>query len=127
MTAAGLFVDPADVLCDVLAPFGSTGRLTPPDLAVQLPFIRVTLVGGSDDRVTDSATVDVDVFHTSITTAMVLAAQVRQALIDQSPHVVGAAVLDACFTVARPRWLPYGTPNVTRVVATYRVTSRRQT
>lgn len=123
---AGLFPDSADVLCDVLAGFGDTGVITPPNLETVLPFIRTGHVGGSDDLVTDRTTVDVDVFAGSITASNLLGERVRQFLL-AGPHVAGGVVLDLVRTVSGPRQFPWPTAGVFRCSATYRVSARRST
>lgn len=127
---AGLFPDVPDVLCDLLAAFTSPeriGRSTPDDFNGMLPFIRVGGLGGSDDRVTDRGTVDVDVFSADgTTTTNQLGERIRQFLIS-GPHTVNGIVLDSFRTAVGPRDLPWATPNVFRSGATYRVSARRMT
>lgn len=123
---AGLFPDVEDVFCDLLAGFGEVGKITPADFTGLLPFIRVGCIGGSDDRVTDQATIDVEVFDATITGSNLVAERIRQFLIP-GPHMVGSVVLDGVRTLSRARQLPWGTPDVFRSFATYRATSRRQT
>lgn len=122
---AGLFPDVGDVACDLLARFGTVGRYTPPDLSARLPFVRVGVVGGSDDRFTDTSTLDVECFDG--VNSDLLAEQIRQFLIGGTVHVVGGVVFDSFRTVARPRPLPWPTPGVFRSIATYRVACRRTT
>lgn len=114
-----------DVCCDLLASYGTTGLITPTDLTGTLPFLQPVTIGGNGDRFTDNAVMDLNIFHNSIPAAMALAGQVR-AFLEQTGHVQGGHVLDSFSTITRPRWLPYGTPGVFRVITTYRVTSRRQ-
>lgn len=123
---AGLFPDVADVFCDLLARFGQTGLITPPNLGDVLPFIRSKTVGGSDDLVTDRTSVDVDVFAASMPAAVLLGEQIRQFL-EAGPHIVDGAVIDFARTVARPRLLTDMTlqTGVFRCIATYRVSTRR--
>lgn len=123
---AGLFPDVEDVFCDLLADFGETGKITPPDFTGLLPYIRVGCVGGNDDRVTDRSSIDVEVFGDSIISSNLLAEQIRQFLIP-GPHLINGVVLDGIGTLSRPRQLPWGTPDVFRSFATYRATARRIT
>jgi hypothetical protein len=126
---AGLFPDTADVFCDLLAGFfldGHLGLSAPGNLGDVLPFGRIGGLGGSDDRITDRSTVDVDVFHLSIPASNLLAEQIRQFLIS-GPHTVNGVVIDSVRTVLRPRQLPWPTTGVFRSAATYRVSARRST
>lgn len=96
----------------------------PPDLQDVLPFVRVTLVTGRDDGVTDYSVVDLDVFANSRATAYALAMDLRSRL-TAGPHRVGQVVLDRIRTEEKPRRLPWDDENIWRLGATYRISARR--
>lgn len=131
MSSAGLFPDIADVTVQIVAQLvgdARAGVMTPPDLAQQLPYVRVSMVGGNDDLMTDHAAVDVDVFAADIPTSNLLGEQVRRLLLGNPVgmgHVVGAAVVDSYRTITRPRQIPYPTTGVWRNGATYKTQARR--
>jgi hypothetical protein len=109
---------------------------TPPDLQDRLPFVRITRYGGPDDGITDHASVDVDVMHTSRALALQLANDIREELTSR-PHRVttaaGVMVLDRATTTTGPFEPPAATSNnglrvdinLRRFTAAYRVSARR--
>jgi hypothetical protein len=118
----------ADVAClALLTPWGETGLRIPDDgVDAHLPYILLHISGGSDDRITDYASLDISVYHRSLGEAKETASAIRSFLEHGGPHIVGGQVIDRFGTTARPQELPFGTPDVFRVVATYQTTSRRQ-
>jgi hypothetical protein len=98
--------------------------VTPAGLAALLPFVRVGLVAGTDDRVTDYSVVDIDVFHGDRESARVLAEVIRTFL-SAAPHRAAGFILDTVYTEAKPRPLPWDIADVHRYGATYRITARR--
>ena len=117
-----------DVIIELVADLGAGGTAVGTDLQTTLPFIRVHRLGGTDDRITDSARIVVDAFESTRPRSQQLAEAVRQRLLN-FPHVVGGAVIDRVTTVAAPQEVPWGPPNaasgVRRFTATYTVSSRR--
>lgn len=114
-------------LLDLLTPLAANnGTETPPDFTGLLPFLRVNRFGGTDDRVTDTASVSVDVFAATRRDAQPLAEQVRQLLL-AGPHIVDGYVLDHVSTVSAPAEAPWENTSVRRWSATYRVSARRPT
>lgn len=101
------------------------GTVTPNDLASTLPFVRVGRVGGNDDRRSDFARIDVDVYAASEVAAYQLAEALRQALI--SGYVrTPLGMIDRATTETAPTQVPYDNPAVWHVMATYRVATRRR-
>lgn len=101
----------------------------PADLEKKLPLVQVQITpGGGDDRVTDTALVDIDVFAGTRTGMWDLARDTRAALLAAAgQHVPGArVVIDSVDTAQRPAPVPYGTPAIRRAVATYALASRAQ-
>jgi hypothetical protein len=125
------FPDVERAVCDLLAGLGATGTETPAGLQSQLPYIRVTRTGGSDDRVTDTATVSVDVFAADATTAKAVAGQARQRLtmgpfLSDVPFGTGHGRIDRARTVTGPQMLPASDgDNLRLAVASYSVALRR--
>lgn len=104
---------------------GHTGTETPENLQQAFPFVRVTLVTGTDNRITDVGTYDVDVFTATRSASFRLAERIRAALIGY-PHRVGDVVLDYVYTESKPRLLEWDDEVGTRRFgATYQVSARR--
>ena len=105
---------------------GTTGGETSTALQTELPFIRIRRIGGSDDRVTDTARVDVRVYEVDLSAAEELSETIRQRLIS-GPAATVHGVMDRAFTEAGPLEVPGPDPDRYRVVSTtYRVSVRRR-
>lgn len=98
---------------------------TPPDLEGRW-FVRIQVINGVDDGLTDAAVVDVESFAPTRAEAHDLAAQARMAILALAGTTGPGGLVDTVDTVARPRWIDYRNPAVNRVAATYRVTTRLQ-
>jgi hypothetical protein len=108
-------------------PSGGSPRVataTPPNLASVLPFARVALVTGSDDRVTDFSVVDVDAFDVDREATRLLAESIRTFLTAKS-HQSGGFIIDSISTETKPHPLPWDIAGVHRYGATYRISARR--
>lgn len=117
------FPDIELAVVDLLALLANAGTVTPADLQARLPFHKVHRFGGSDDRITDTARVDVDTFAADHS-GRVAAEAVRQVLL-AGPHRVGAVVLDRVLTASAPVEVPYGGTGVRRWTASYQISARR--
>jgi hypothetical protein len=102
----------------------SIGTSTTPDLGNLLPFIRVTRFGGADDRITDTARVDIDVFGATRPDAYPLAETVRQRML-AAPHTVNGVVIGTVTTDAAPTEVPWDDQLIRRWTASYQVKARR--
>lgn len=127
----GVYPDATRAVCDLLASLGTCGTETPATLENDVPYIRVTRTGGSDDLVFDSSTVSVDVFAGDATTAKAVAEQARQRLV-MGPFATGVDYrtahgrIDTARTVVAPQLLPpTDSDNLRLAVASYRITMRR--
>lgn len=95
-----------------------------------LPFVLVgRLPGGGDDKVTDTATVQLDVFAATRTGASDAAREVHARMSDLRPQATiqlstGAARIDIAGTVEAPFWLNYRDSTLSRYVARYSIASR---
>lgn len=87
-------------------------------------FVRVTLVTGRDDGITDYSVVDIDVFADSRATAYAWSRDIRSRLTG-SPHRVDTGILDRVKTEEKPRRLPWEDEETWRFGATYRISARR--
>jgi hypothetical protein len=129
VTTPGGYPDIERVVCDLLADLGGTGTRTPADLQAVTPFLRVRRVGGVDDRVTDRARVDVEVFATTREAGEDLAEQVRQRLSVRGPLVVTSegrpVVVDRSMLLAGPVEVPWPDVVVRMFHASYQLESRR--
>lgn len=120
------FPKAARVVAALLTDLGTTGGETSTTLQDDLPFIRVRRIGGTDDRVTDVARVDVRVYAEDLSDAEGLAETIRQRLIS-GPSTTVHGVLDRAVTEVGPQEVPGPDPDHYRVVSTtYRVSVRRR-
>ena len=131
----GSFPDVEAGVLDVLAPLAPGSNETPPDLDRRLAAVgdaavagwfRVRRIGGGDDGVTDAAQVDVDVFATSRQRAFDLARAARELLTDGPAPSAPGCILDRVTVVVAPVEVPNENVRITRYLATYRATARRQ-
>ncbi len=97
---------------------------TPANLQDLPVFVRVSLVTGRDDRITDYSVVDIDVFASSRAVAYAWAQDIRSRLTG-GPHRAGSGVIDRVVTEEKPRRLPWADENVRRFGSTYRISARR--
>ena len=101
------------------------GTSTPGDLEDNLPYIRIGMVRGSDDSVTDRTLVDVEYFDDTRTKASVGAEDLRETILDfQGKQDSLGYLVDRVRTHARPVWVDYRNPKIQRYVATYQVDTR---
>lgn len=107
-------------------PAATVSAETPKDLETKLPFIRLAVVGGADDRLTDSTVIDVETFAASRYDAGILAEEVRDAILSFQGREDSANrwLIDTTDTLTRPRWVDYRNPLVQRYVGTYSVGMR---
>lgn len=120
------FPDVERAVGDLVGDLGTAGSETNITLQSTLPYIRVRRLGGSDNRVTDAARVDVHVYDKDATAAKVIAEQVRQRLIS-GPSTTTHGVIDRAWTEVGPQTIPADdTANIRQVVATYRISMRRR-
>lgn len=114
------------IVAAVVTDLGETGSETSTDLQDSLPFIRIRRIGGSDNRVTDTARIDVRVYDAELSDAFVLSETIRQLLIS-GPTATPHGVLDRAETEVAPQEVPGPDPDHYRVVSTtYRVSVRRR-
>lgn len=90
-----------------------------------ISFLRIQVVGGMDDSITDTALVDVDAFAPTRDGARDLAEKVRAWLHSATGHVFGGVLIDSVRTSLRPRWRSYGNPKIQRFVGSYWVSTRK--
>lgn len=120
------FPKAARIVAALLTDLGTTGGETSTTLQDDLPFIRVRRIGGTDDRVTDVARVDVRVYAVNLSDAEDLSETIRQRLISR-PSATVHGVLDRAVTEVGPQEVPGPDPDHYRVVSTtYRVSVRRR-
>lgn len=96
----------------------------PNDLKTRVPFALVTRVGGSDDYITDTALVDVDVFGTTRVQALEAARAVHNAMMHLRHSSVNGVLIDLVETETGPSWVNWADENVQRYVMSYRIDSR---
>lgn len=125
------FPDAERALGDLLADLGTCGTETPLTLQDGLPYIRLSRTGGTDDLVTDTATVSVDVFAADASSAKNTAALVRQRLI-RGPLLADVSfatahgLVDQVRTAIGPQMIPpTDSDNLRLCAASYTVHMRR--
>lgn len=111
-----------------------TGSETPANMQTRLEggllFLRAVRVGGIDNRITDHAAIDCDIFALTYAAASDGAEILRGVLLGY-PHRVGSTngtggvVIDSVFTEIGPRELPWENGAVRRFGATYQLSARR--
>jgi hypothetical protein len=126
MPVLAVFPDVERAVGDLVGDLGTAGSETSITLQSSLPYIRIRRLGGSDDRVTDAARVDVHVYDTNATDAKAIAGQIRQRLIS-GPSVTTHGIIDRAWTEVGPQMIPADdTADIRQVVATYRISMRRR-
>lgn len=127
------FPDAQRVLVDALQPLivdwmeltdddRHVGIETPTNLDTVVPFVRVTVIGGTRDRLNASHRVDIDVFASTYQTSYDLADYIFEWLTGPPP---GPTVFDRVDCDATPHEEPWG-DNVRRFGATYQLVYRRR-
>ena len=114
-----------DIEAALVASLG-TGTVTrlPADLQTRLPLRRVRRVGGGDNRITDVARVDIEIYAASRAAAMDAAREIQQRLIS-APFIADDVVIDRCTTEVGPHEVAYPDETTRLVSATYRIAARR--
>lgn len=130
MTLPG-WPDAERAVCDLLSSLGTTGTETPQALQSEVPYIRVTRTGGSDDLITDNANISVDVFAADASTAKSVAEACRQRLVrgpyrSDASFVTDHGIIDRARTLSAPLSLPpTDSDNLRLAVASYEISVRR--
>lgn len=126
-TVLAPFSDVEDALLILLDDLGPNGTFKPAGVT---DFILVYAFTGSDDRITDTPRVGIDVFAPTRTIGLPRAEAVRQRML-AAPHAVttpsGVVVIDSVRTGQRPVEIPYGDSQVRRWESSYTVELRRPT
>lgn len=99
----------------------AVGNRTPSTVTGRV--VRVMKLGGPRGPITDSPTVDIDVYAPTRDQALALAEQIDEEL--QPRTRVGDAIIDFVRTDTSPRQLPWSNSNTTRYSATYSLSLRR--
>lgn len=97
----------------------------PARFEADMPVIRVSRGPGSDDGITDSHLIDVEVFAASAGPMWQLAEDARQAMLRLAGRAVNGALVDTVATAASPTRDDYENPAVERAVASYRLSLRQ--
>lgn len=87
--------------------------------------VRILRLGGTRDRVTDRATVAIDVIHAGEAQAEDLAENIATWLVDTRPIRGAGRLLDGADVDVAPHSLPYPDPSLSQFSATYVVSARR--
>lgn len=91
-------------------------------------FLKLTLVSGSDDGVTETSRVDLEAFAPTRGDAhdFALAAREEMHALAGTARMDGSGLVDAVSTTQRPVWVSYNNPAIHRFVGSYSVAARRQ-
>lgn len=93
-------------------------------LTAALPMLRVQRIGGADDRLTDTARLDLETFAATYDTASDLARRVHTTALALAHTTVAGVLIDTVETVSGPMWVDYENQDVQRFVATYEAAVR---
>lgn len=127
------------LLLDRLVPLIASG-LMPADAAIlsastDLPadlagtwHLRVRVISGSDDGVTEQSRVDVDAFAPTREMAYDLAKLARTSMegLAATARVDGSGLIDGVSTTQRPVWVDYANPDIQCFQTAYVVSVRQQ-
>lgn len=96
------------------------------DLKEQLPFHRITTVGGFDDGFTDTSVFDIESFASTRFEAGAQAEEMRMLILSTATKAdtLQRWLIDTIRTTARPRWVDFRNSRIQRYVATYEVAMR---
>ena len=127
------FPDPERAVGDLLGDLAAGGAGNKTYTSLQsgpLPYIRVRRTAGTDDEITDSATVDVSVFAADATEAKSVAESCRQRLISGpfagTTFITAHGRIDRAVTDVAPQLVTAtDSANLQLAVASYRITMRR--
>jgi hypothetical protein len=127
VTVHAPYPDVERVLADLLSAYGTCGTETPQNLQSEVPYIRLTRTGDAgSDRVTDRATVSIDVFAANADDAKNAAGQIRQLLLWGLPAETDHGQLDWGRLNTGPSLLPpTDSDNLRLVTSGYTVSMRR--
>lgn len=94
-----------------------------------LPFVLVTRVAASDDKITEDATCSVSVFANSRVSASDVARRLHWYLLNITPQTevalsTGVVSVDSIATLSGPAWVSYDDEDLERFVARYEIASR---
>lgn len=98
----------------------------PSNLEAALPVIRVSRGPGSDDKITDSPLLDVEVFAADDDAMWTLAEDAREAMHALAGKSVSGALVDSVTTATAPVYVDYGNSAIQRAVASYRLALRKK-
>jgi hypothetical protein len=134
VTELAVYPDVPHAVCDLLVTLPDVNGAdieAPEDLQSVVPWIRVTRTGGTSDRITDTATLVVDVFAENATQAWDIAKAALQRLTrgpflsDVSFRTAHGQVDKARVSVGPQLTPPADSDNLRLVTATYTVSVRR--
>lgn len=92
-------------------------------LRTPVPFIKVGLLTDTDDRFTLASDVTIETFDSTRARAYALAQQTRSVLL--GARRLGGEPIDSVSTTSGPKVVPWDIAGMVRILATYRITTRR--
>ena len=103
------------------------GAATPDNMS-GVWFVRIQVIGGWDDGLTDRSRVDAEAFAPTRADAQDLAADLRTCMLSlaATARPDGTGLVDSVRTESRPAVVPYLNPGTVRVLSTYTVSTRLQ-
>jgi hypothetical protein len=120
-----VFPDVQALLVDALGVWVGADNVdteTPEDLQARLPFIRVERLGGGRGQVSDSPSVEIQVYASTYAEVSLLAERICQWLCGPPPPL---PQIDKAVCTSAPVEIPYGDVRIRRLVASYQLTTRR--
>lgn len=124
MELLAAWADVEDIGLELLEAAGApTVLATPVDLVPPLTVVRC--VGGTDDRITNAARIQVQSYGRTRIEARDLAELSRQVVLAAPNTAVAGVSIDRTSTEQSPSFVDYGQPGIHRYIAAYRIEYRR--
>ncbi len=115
-------------MCDLIEPLAPASTFLDDDWEKHLPQVQVNRAGGSADDVTDTARLQVAVYHEDRALAWALASDIRERIlaVDDEGEAVNGVLIDSAREAIAGQQVPDIDPDDRRVISTYQLSFRRQ-
>jgi hypothetical protein len=123
------FPDAEAALMDLIvtvAPSATIATILDTGWEKNLPQIQVNRIGGSADDVTDTARLQVAVYHKTRALTWALASSIRELVLESANEAPGGVLIDSASEVIAGQQVPDIDPDDRRVISTYQLSFRRQ-
>lgn len=124
MELLAAWADAEDIGLELLEEAGAPVVLATP-VELNPPLTVVRCVGGTDDRITNVARLQIQSYGRTRVEARDLAELSRQVVLASGATSVAGTSIDRARTEQAPSFVDYGQPGIHRYIATYRIEYRR--